>query len=380
MKRTDPELSIPLDHLHRYTYAAQLVSGKRVIDLLSREGDGTTILAKNAKSVTGLDPDEVVVQQAGAKHRRDNLNFLVGSVSNPPISGDQTFDAVIGFDSFQETTDPLRFLSMVKRLLAPGGLFITSAPSGPSQEPAPGLKAFASEELHRLLISSFTHARILSQTVSASSIIQPEKASTNGNAQEKRVSQYVIAVASDSAVPDLETSTLSDPIHLLLLNKDKAIRELLDMKAYQDETLKRQERQLAERKQTIATLEEAFAWHTSQVAALKKTQEYQESEIEQLRRTIASDRDGLAWRTSEAEEFRRIIASREEGLAWRASQVENLERELERETERLGQLIQDAETDLANVRSELEAIHASKGWKLILRVRSLRAALFKWWR
>jgi ubiquinone/menaquinone biosynthesis C-methylase UbiE len=376
MKRTDAEFSIPLDHLHRYTYAAQLVSGKRVIDLLSHEGHGAAILAKHAKSVTGLDPDEVVVQQADATHKRDNLKFVVGSVSNLPISDEQTFDAVIGFDSFQETTDPQRFLTTVRRLLAPGGLFITSAPSGPSEQDAQGLKAFASEDFHRLLSSSFAHARLLNQTVSASSTIQPEKASVNGNAQEKEVSQYVIAVASDSSVPDLETSTLSDAIHVLLRNKDKAIRELMDMKAYQDETLKRQERQLAERKQTVATLEEAFAWHTSQLAALKKTQAYHESEIEQLRRTIASDRDGLAWRVSEAEEFQRALASREEGLAWRASQVENLEREVET----LRQRVQKAETDLANVRSELDGIHASRGWKLILRARSLQAALFKWWR
>jgi ubiquinone/menaquinone biosynthesis C-methylase UbiE len=376
MKRTDLESSIALDHLHRYTYAAQLVGGKQVIDLLSHEGYGAAILAKNAKFVTGLDPDEVVVQQAHAKHKRDNLKFVVGSVSSLPISDDQTFDAVIGFDWFQETTDPQRFLTAVRRLLSPGGLFITSAPVGPSEEDAQGLKAFTSEEFHRLLSSSFAYSRILNQTVSASSIIQPEKASTNGNAPEKRESQYVIAVASDSAVPDLETSTLSDPIHVLLRNKDKAIRELLDMKAYQDETLKRQERQLAERKQTVATLEEAFAWHTSQIDALKKTQAYHESEIEQLRRTLAADRDGLAWRTSEAEEFQRAIASREEGLAWRASQVETLERE----AEGLRQRVQKAETDLANVRSELDAIHASRGWKLILRARSLQAALFKWWR
>jgi SAM-dependent methyltransferase len=373
MKRTNVELSIPLDHLHRYTYAAQLTAGKRVLDLLSHEGDGTIILAENAKFVTGLNPDEVVVRQAGEKHRRDNLKFLVGSISRLPISEEQRFDAIIGFDSFQETTDSYRFFTTVKRLLAPGGLFITSAPSAPAQEDVPGLKAFASEEFHRFLNSSFSYARILTQIVSASSIIQPEKVAENGNAQEKRISQYFIAVASDSVVPDLETSTLSDPIHALLQRKDKAIRELLDMKAYQDETLKRQERQLAERKQTLATLEEAFAWHTSRIAVLEKAQVYYEGEIDHLRRTLAADHDALAWRASEAEEFQRAIASRDEGLAWRAAQVENLERE----AEALRQGIKNAERDLANVRSELEVIHASKGWKLIQRAKSIRA-LFKW--
>src|SRR5215831_14971426 len=102
MKRTNVELSIPLDHLHRYSYAAQLVAGKRVLDLLSHEGDGTTILAENAKFVTALDPDEAIVRHASERHRRENLKFAVGSISNLPITDDHAFDAIIGFDSFQE--------------------------------------------------------------------------------------------------------------------------------------------------------------------------------------------------------------------------------------------------------------------------------------
>ncbi len=381
MKRTDEQLSIPLEHLHRYLYIGGLLYGRRVLDLFSCEGDGARILAESAKFVTALDPDESIVQQANEKYRRDNLKFMVGSVSRAPLTETHIFDAVVAFDAFEETTDPERFVFTVKRLLAPGGFLIFAAPAARAVvRSQPGIKAFSAEELHSFLSSAFPHTRLLTQTVTATSIIQPDRSDSNGNTQDKRVSQYVIAIASESAVPELETSTLSDPLEAALRVKDKTIRELLDMKAFQDETIKRQDRQLAERKQTLATLEEAFAWHTSRIASLEKTQAYYENEIDQLRRAIAADREGLAWRASEAEEFQRritsrerTIASRDEGLAWRAAQVESLERE----AETLRQRVKNAESDLGNARSELEAVYASRGWKLIERARSIQAVLFK---
>ena len=378
MKRTDEQLSIPLEHLHRYLYIGGLIRGRRVLDLLSREGDGARILAESAKSVTALDPDESIVQPANEKYRRDNLNFKVGSVSSIPLTETHIFDAVVAFDAFEETTDPERFVFTVKQLLAPGGFLIMAAPAARAAVlNQPGVKAFGAEELHSFLSSAFHHTRLLTQTVTATSIIQPDRSASNGNPQDNRISQYVIAIASESAVPELERSTFSDPLEATLQKKDQTIRELLDMKAFQDETIKRQDRQLAERKQTLATLEEAFAWHTSRIASLEKTQAYYESEIDQLRRTIAADSDGLAWRASEAGEFQRTsertIASRDEGLAWRAGQVESLERE----AETLRQQVKNAESDLGNARSELEAVYASRGWKLIERARSIQAVLFK---
>ena len=307
MKRTDVEFSIPLEHLHRYLYIGRLLHDLRVLDLLTREGHGAQILAESAKSVTALDANEAIVQQATQNYRRGNLKFMVGSLSSVPLTENHIFDAVVAFEAFEETTDPARFVSTIKRLLAPGGFLIIAAPGGASMPSQPGVKAFTVEELRSFLSSAFTHARVLTQSVTATSMIEPDR--SGSNTQDKCASHYVMAIASDSAVPELERSTLSDPFEALLHKKDQTIRELLDMKAFQDETIQRQDRQLAERKQTLATLEEAFAWHTSRIASLEKTQAYYETEIAQLRHTVAADREGLAWRASEAEEFQRAIAS-----------------------------------------------------------------------
>jgi cyclopropane fatty-acyl-phospholipid synthase-like methyltransferase len=52
------------EHLHRYAFAAQLVKGKRVLDLACGEGYGSNMLAQEAESVIGLDIDEKVVYHA----------------------------------------------------------------------------------------------------------------------------------------------------------------------------------------------------------------------------------------------------------------------------------------------------------------------------
>ena len=54
------EASIGYEHLHRYAYATQFVKNKRVLDLASGEGYGSYLLAKTAKSVTGIDIDETI--------------------------------------------------------------------------------------------------------------------------------------------------------------------------------------------------------------------------------------------------------------------------------------------------------------------------------
>ena len=182
MKRTDEQLSIPLEHLHRYLYIGGLLHGRRVLDLLSREGDGARILAESAKFVTALDPDESIVQRANEKYRCDNLEFMVGSVSRAPLTETHIFDAVVAFDAFEETTDPERFVFTVKRLLAPGGFLIIAAPAARAAvRSQPGIKAFSAEELHSFLSSAFPHTRLLTQTVTATSIIQPDRSDSNGN-------------------------------------------------------------------------------------------------------------------------------------------------------------------------------------------------------
>jgi SAM-dependent methyltransferase len=370
MTATDPRFSIPLEHLHRYAYASELLRGKRVLDLCCREGYGTRILAETAASVTGLDVDSVVVQQAAEQNRRPNLNFLVGSPLSVPLAAGHTFDAVVCFDAIDETTNPEKLISEIQRLLTSTGLLVLSVPNAASHDNLFRSKAFSADQLQGLLNSRFAHIRLLQQLVYANSVIRLDL-SSNGIGAAKSEPQYLIALASNSALPDVNGSVETIPATSFLREKDKAVRALLDLKAYQDETIKRQGRQLAERKQTLASLEEAFAWHTSRIESLTKTSEYLEKELEEVQKNITSDREALTWRAAQVTDLENSIKSREEALSWRASQVQSLEAE----KSRLENMHRETSAKLARVAEELEAIHVSSGWKLILRARSIRESL-----
>jgi SAM-dependent methyltransferase len=340
--------SIPLEHLHRYSYASELLKGKRVLDLAAREGHGTWLLSNTAQTVVGLDADETVVQQAASRHRRDNLQFLAGSGLNIPISGDQAFDAVVCFDAIEEATNLQRLLNEVKRVLTPEGFFVVSAPN----EGAPGspfnAKTFSHDELHQFLESRFKHVQLFRHVIYANSTIQSGSANPNGSGHGKTEPQYLLAIASDAQVSSFPDSSYADGLLSLLNRKEKTLRAMFDLKAYQDETIRRQERQLAERNHTIAAHEEAIAWLSSQIQSLEKTRRYLEGEIEQLRRSLESQR---------------------EGLAWRARQVEDLEN-------RTALLEQEKTQQFAELRrvvtQELDALHATAGWKFVMLVRGIR--------
>ena len=377
--RVDPGFSIPFEHLHRYTYASELLRNKCVLDLAAREGYGARILAETAESVVGLDVDAAVVQDASDKHKRGNLKFIVGSPASVPIEDGHTFDAIVYFDAMEEATNPQPFFSEIKRLLKPDGWFLVSVPNQSSRDNLFGTKAFSSDQFHQLLKSQFSHVEFFKQEIWAISIIQPDAPSTNGAGRPKGEPQYLLAIASDSPISTIVTSTYADSAITLVREKEKALRQLLDMKAYQDETIKRQERQLAERKQTLATLEEAFAWHTSQIDSLKKRSVYLEHEIEELRKTAESEKKALDWRHGQAQDLERIVGARDEALKWRAAQIDELEDRIEalnhEWTARLNEVKRDMTFQLDLAKNALEAIHASAGWRFILKVRALRSSL-----
>jgi 2-polyprenyl-3-methyl-5-hydroxy-6-metoxy-1,4-benzoquinol methylase len=351
-----------------------LVRGKRVLDIACREGFGTRILAETAESVTGLDSDAIVVQAAAIQHRCANLQFLVGSRLSIPVALDHGFDAIVCFDAMDDTDTPERLLSEIKRLSHPNGVLILSVPNAGSGENLFRSKAFSAQRFQELLQPQFAQVQLLSHSLFADSVIRPD-GSANGAGPAKDEAQYLMAIASNSAAPSTEVSTETVSIIPFLYDKEKSVRALLDMKAYQDETIKRQERQLAGQKQTLVSLEEGRAWQISQIESLTHIRGYLEQEIDNLRKHIASNQEALAWRAAQVADLQRAIQSRDEALAWRATQVENLENGLETLKARIQDLHRETSARIAQLTQELESIHASTGWKWVLRMRSIRSSL-----
>ena len=362
---------LPFEHFHLYSFASEMVKGKRVLNIASREGHGARILAETARSVVAMDADEAVIQDASEIHQQENLQFVTGSVLNLPGRDCKDFDTIVFFDAIEDGIDPERVISEVKHLLAADGLLIMSVPAA-SRKNSITAKPFAPEEFYPLIECRFAAVERLVQRISGASIIERSGGPAGNLGDNDAGVDFLIAIASDGVLPKIERSIMTFPDISMLRSKERAIRGLLDMKAYLAETNKRQSKEISDHRRTIASLEEAFAWHTSQIEAITKTREFLDHEITELRRTIASDKQALEWRASQLDCQSGQIKEMTEALAWRASQVENLEGE----KKQLEAALRQTSQQLTDTSRQLELIHASTGWKFILRARSIRSRLF----
>jgi SAM-dependent methyltransferase len=116
------------EHLARYTFAARLARGKRVLDLGCGAGYGTAELARYALSAVGADIAPEAVDFARANYRDSNLFFEQASCTALPHPV-ATFDLVVAFEVIEHLADWRELLSEARRLLAPSGQFIVSTPN-----------------------------------------------------------------------------------------------------------------------------------------------------------------------------------------------------------------------------------------------------------
>lgn len=116
------------EHMARYTFAARLTRGKRVLDAGCGAGYGSAELALAAESVVGVDVAAEAVEYARENYRSHNLEFTQASCTALPY-GEASFDLVVAFEVIEHLEDWRGFLAEVRRVLAPGGQFIVSTPN-----------------------------------------------------------------------------------------------------------------------------------------------------------------------------------------------------------------------------------------------------------
>jgi SAM-dependent methyltransferase len=116
------------EHLARYTFAARLARGKRVLDAGCGAGYGAAELAHVAQAVMGIDCAADAVAFARENYRLPNLQFEQASCTALPHK-DSSFDLVVGFEVIEHLENWRDFLREVRRVLAPNGQFIVSTPN-----------------------------------------------------------------------------------------------------------------------------------------------------------------------------------------------------------------------------------------------------------
>ena len=123
-----PEDLAPPDHALRRRFAlANVARGERVLDLGCGTGDFAADLARAGAHVIAADVARAALDRAGRRHPELELR-LVGSDGPLPFE-DGAFDAVWSSEVIEHVADTARWLSEVRRVLAPRGRVLLTTPS-----------------------------------------------------------------------------------------------------------------------------------------------------------------------------------------------------------------------------------------------------------
>ncbi|MGI8714975.1 MAG: class I SAM-dependent methyltransferase [Solirubrobacteraceae bacterium] len=123
-----PEDLYPPDLSPRIAFArANVGRGDRVLDLGCGEGDLTAVLAMIGARALGVDVAEAALQRARSRH--PELEFELAAIDGPLPHSDGAFDVVWASEVIEHVADTARWLSEVRRVLAPRGRLLVTTPS-----------------------------------------------------------------------------------------------------------------------------------------------------------------------------------------------------------------------------------------------------------
>lgn len=233
-----------IEHLHRYLVAREWCRDKDVLDVASGEGYGTALLGQVARSALGVEIAPEAVDHANDAYKTNNLRFVVGDARSLP-SPDATFDVVTSFETIEHFAEQRLFLSEIRRVLRPGGMLIISTPDRDNYSPTESaanpfhVRELAREEFDALLRSYFAEISVLLQRPMFGSVLLPNEGGKaaplcferrgdghfEGSLNLPRP-QYVIAFASDDAIPPPPPSVYIDTGRLGMLRPSEADAQL----------------------------------------------------------------------------------------------------------------------------------------------------------
>ena len=112
-------------HLVVYEWVAERAWGRRVVDLACGEGYGTSVLARTARSVVGVDANPEAFEHARAKYTTRTTRFERDLIDT--WQGD--VDCVVFLQTIEHVQDPDATLAHIRELIGPAGIAFISTPN-----------------------------------------------------------------------------------------------------------------------------------------------------------------------------------------------------------------------------------------------------------
>jgi SAM-dependent methyltransferase len=150
-------------HLVVYQWIARHVRGRHVVDVASGEGYGANVLAQNARSVLGIEPNPDAYEHARLKYPRVTFRRDIAETFIEPC------DAVVFLQTIEHVPDPGAVLEHFSSQLNPGGVayvstpnVLTLAPEGAEKSGNPWhVKEYRPEEFRELCEQHFASVELL---------------------------------------------------------------------------------------------------------------------------------------------------------------------------------------------------------------------------
>jgi SAM-dependent methyltransferase len=167
------------EHAARYVFAAPYLAGRRVLDIACGTGYGFAFLGPETRFIVGADLDFEAVKKARCEITNDRTTAIVSDGCRLPFA-DGAFDAITSFETLEHLEDRSRFLSELRRVLAPQGLCILSTPNANYTEPVNGrpknphhVFEYKPDELIVELKNHFPKVDLLGQDLDSRFVISP---------------------------------------------------------------------------------------------------------------------------------------------------------------------------------------------------------------
>jgi SAM-dependent methyltransferase len=126
-RRLPAELEPP-DYARRLAFLlAEVRPGDRALDLGCGDGRFTAALAGAGARVVGVEVAQAAVERARA--REPDLDLRLARIDRPLPLDDGSFDLVWASEVIEHIADTARWLSEVRRVLAPGGRLLLTTPA-----------------------------------------------------------------------------------------------------------------------------------------------------------------------------------------------------------------------------------------------------------